>query len=162
MKVPFRRRRKGKTNFRSRLSLLKADKPRAVVRSSNKSITVQFIEFNKNGDRIIATATSTELSKFGWQGASANTPAAYLVGMLAARRAKNKEVSDAVLDIGLRVPTRGAKVFAALKGIIDEGIDIPYNEKILPSAERISGSHISEETSKNFEVVKAAINDKEK
>ena len=162
MKVPFRRRREGKTDFRRRVNLLKSNKHRAVVRSSNRSISVQFIEFTMSGDRVVATASSTELSKFGWQGNCANIPAAYLVGLLAAKRARKRDVNDAVLDIGLRVPTKGAKVFAALQGMVDEGIEIPYDEKILPAPERISGSHISEETAKNFEVVKAAIMDKEK
>jgi large subunit ribosomal protein L18 len=162
MKVPFRRRREGKTDFRRRVNLLKAGKPRAVVRSSNKSITVQFIEFTMTGDRVIACANSADLSKFGWQGAGSNIPAAYLVGLLAAKRARKRDVNDAVLDIGLRVPKKGAKVFAALQGMVDEGIEIPFNEKILPPPERISGSHISDDTAKNFEVVKAAIMDKEK
>jgi large subunit ribosomal protein L18 len=123
-KVPFRRRREGKTNFRHRLNLIKSGKLRAVVRSSNKFITVQFIKFTMDGDRTVAAATSNELEKFGWQGNCANSPAAYLVGVLAAKRAKKHSIDSAVFDIGLRVPTKGSKLFATLKGIIDEGIDI--------------------------------------
>ncbi|UCH88978.1 MAG: 50S ribosomal protein L18 [Thermoplasmata archaeon] len=161
-KVPFRRRREGKTNFRRRLNLLKSGKTRAVVRSSNKFIIVQFIEFKLEGDKVIASATSRELSKFGWQKASSNLPSAYLAGMLAAKRAKKRNVSEAVLDIGLRVPVKGSKIFAALKGMLDEGIDIPHNDEIMPSSERISGAHISEDTAKNFESVKTAIMNMEK
>jgi large subunit ribosomal protein L18 len=161
-KVPFRRRREGKTNFRYRLNLIKSNKPRAVVRYSNKFVTVQFIEFKLDGDRVIASATSSELTKFGWNGGTSNIPAAYLVGMLAAKRAKEHNVENAVLDIGLRVPTKGAKVFAALQGIIDFGVEIPHNDEILPSPERVSGSHIGGDTAVNFEAVKNAIMSKEK
>ena len=161
-KVPFRRRREGKTNFRRRLALIKSGKPRAVVRSSNRFISVQFIEFNLKGDKVLASATSRELQKFGWQGANTNLPTAYLVGLLAAKRARKRNVNSAVLDIGLKVPITGSKVFAALKGIIDEGIDIPHNESILPPPERITGAHISDETVQNFENVKIAILDTEK
>ena len=156
-KVPFRRRREGKTNFRRRLNLIKSNKPRAVVRYSNRYVIVQFVEFTLEGDRIIASATSRELAKLGWQGHAANLPASYLAGMLAAKRARKHDVEGAVLDIGLRVPVKGAKVFAALSGIIDEGIDIPHDEEILPSPERISGAHISDKTVQNFEEVKNAI-----
>lgn len=161
-KVPFRRRREGKTNFIRRLKLIKSGKPRAVVRSTNRFIIVQFIEFTLEGDRVLAAATSKELAKFGWQGANTNLPTAYLVGMLAAKRARKSQVSEAVLDIGLKVPVSGSKVFAALKGILDEGIDVPHTDKIIPAPERISGAHISEATVQNFESVKTAINDMEK
>ena len=36
------------------------------------------------------------------------------------------------LDIGLVRPTRGNRVFAAMKGAIDGGIHIPHNAKIFP------------------------------
>jgi large subunit ribosomal protein L18 len=160
-KVPFRRRREGKTNFRRRLNLIKSGKPRAVVRSSNKYITVQFVEFKLEGDRVLATATSRELTKFGWKNTNANIPSAYLVGMLAARRALKNEVEEAVLDIGLRVPVKGSKVFAALQGIIDAGVDVPHSDDILPSPERLAGSHISDETAQSFENVKSAIKEME-
>lgn len=156
-KVPFRRRREGKTDFRRRLNLIKSNKIRAVVRHSNNFVTVQFIKFTLEGDRVLASATSRELTKLGWQGSTSNIPAAYLVGMLAAKRARKEDISDAVLDIGLRVPVRGAKIFAALSGILEEGIEVPHDEEILPAPERLSGAHISEQTTRNFEEVKSAI-----
>jgi hypothetical protein len=33
-------------------------------------------------------------------------------------------------------------LYAALKGAIDAGLKIPYNEEILPSEDRIKGEHI--------------------
>ena len=46
-----------------------------------------------------------------------------------------EEVNDdvrpfrAFLDVGLKPTTSGSKIFAALKGAVDGGIDIPHNEK---------------------------------
>merc|ERR1711911_532367 len=36
---------------------------------------------------------------------------------------------SAILDIGLKRPTRGAKVFAILKGVADAGVDIPHKSR---------------------------------
>jgi large subunit ribosomal protein L18 len=151
--VEFRRRRLGKTDFRLRKKLIASGKPRAVVRCSTRNTTVQFINFDLQGDLVMATATTSELGKLGWDKATGNTPSAYLVGYLAGKRAAEKGITQAILDIGLRAPTRGSKVFAALKGMLDAGIDIPHSEDILPSEERISGSHINEEIPKIFESV---------
>jgi large subunit ribosomal protein L18 len=72
-----------------------------------------------------------------------NTPAAYLTGMLFAVKAKKAGQDRAILDIGLNRATTGARVFAALKGAVDAGLEIPYGEEILPSEERIKGAHIA-------------------
>ena len=66
-KVPFRRRREFKTNYRYRLKLLKSKLPRAVVRKSLKHTIVQFIKFDSEGDQVLATASSIELKKLGWR-----------------------------------------------------------------------------------------------
>jgi large subunit ribosomal protein L18 len=139
-RVQFRRRREGKTNYRYRKSLLVSGSPRAVVRKSLKSIQVQFIIFDVRGDKILTSATAFELKKFGWTGVCSNTSAAYLVGLLAGKRALKKGVTNAVLDIGLHSPTKGSKVFAALKGIVDAGVHVPHDPKVLPSDERIMSS----------------------
>jgi len=152
-KVPFRRRREGKTNYRKRLALIKSGKPRIVVRKTLRRIIVQFIKFDPKGDRVIACADSKDLIKYGWRGSAKNTPAAYLVGYIAAKRALEKGVKEAVLDIGLHRPTRGARIFAALKGALDAGLDVPHGEGIFPSDERIRGEHISEEVAKMFDEV---------
>jgi large subunit ribosomal protein L18 len=156
-KVPFRRRREYKTNYRYRLRLLKSKLPRAVVRKSLKHTIVQFIKFDPTGDLIIASASSVELRNLGWSGSSSNLPAAYLTGLLAGKRAMAEKVDSAVLDIGLHAPVKGSKVFASLRGIIDAGIEIPHGEEILPDENRIAGKHISEATSKDFEKLKTKI-----
>jgi len=144
-RVPWRRRREGKTNYYKRLKLIKSGKPRLVVRKSNKYIIVQVAVPAIEGDKIIAAAHSRELvKKYGWNGGTGNTPAAYLTGLLAGLRAKEKGVGEAVLDIGLHEPIKGARVFAALKGALDAGLEIPHSEEILPSEDRIRGEHIAE------------------
>ncbi len=154
-RVPFRRRREGRTDYRQRQRLLRARIPRAVVRLSLKNATVQFIDFDPLGDKVLAAASSKELPKLGWTAATGNLPAAYLTGYLAGKRAAKSGVSEAVLDIGLREPTKGASCFAALKGMLDAGIEIPHGEEILPSEDRIKGRHIDESMEKMIEEVKS-------
>ena len=153
--VPFRRRREGKTDFRARLALIKSNIPRASVRRSLKNIQVQFIEFNMEGDRILAAAHTVELKKYGWERATCNVPGAYLTGYIAGKRALQKGIERAVLDIGLVRPTNGNRCFAALKGMLDAGLDIPHGEGIFPSEERIKGSHIGAE--QDFDKVMSSI-----
>jgi large subunit ribosomal protein L18 len=139
--VPFRRRREGKTDYRSRLALLKSGKPRAVVRKSLSGTTVQFIEYDETGDRVLAQAMYSDLKKMGWKHSLKDTSASYLVGLLAGVRASKADRKEAVLDMGLQEPVAGSRVFAALKGLIDSGIDIPHGDSIFPDEERIEGKH---------------------
>lgn len=156
-KIPFRRRREGKTDYRRRLNLLKGGRPRAVVRRSLQNITIQIVEYSHTGDKVIACAFSKELRRFGWTSGTGNLPAAYLTGLLAGKRAKKKGVTTAVLDIGLSAPTPGSRVFASLKGLLDSGIDIPHDEGVLPKEERFQGKHIGENVMQIFKEVKAKL-----
>ena len=141
--VPFRRRREGKTDYYQRTRLVVADVPRMVVRKTNRHIIVQLVTAEMDGDRTLVAANSAELEQYGYKGSMVNTPAAYLTGMLFAVKAKKAGQDSAVLDIGLNRATPGARVFAALKGAVDGGLDIPYGEEILPSEERLKGAHIA-------------------
>jgi hypothetical protein len=40
------------------------------------------------------------------------------------------------LDVGIRVTTTGARIFGAMKGATDGGLDIPHNEKRFPGYNR--------------------------
>ncbi len=155
--VQFRRRRQGKTDYRMRKKMITSGIPRAVVRCTSKNTIVQFIAFNPKGDEILAAASTMELEEHGWKHATANLPSAYLAGYMAGKRASKEGIDSAVLDIGLRPPKRGTKVFAALKGMLDAGIEIAHDEEILPSEDRISGTHINEEVAKMFQAVSAKI-----
>lgn len=131
-------------------------KYRFVVRYTNKDVICQVVEAKIAGDRVLASAYSHELVDFGIKVGLTNYAAAYATGLLAARRILKKfkladkyqgnvenigedynveELSDgprpffALLDVGLRRTTTGSRVFAALKGAIDGGIEIPHSEK---------------------------------
>ncbi len=156
-RVPFRRRREGKTDYRHRTALLKGGVVRAVVRKSNRGTTVQFVGYTDKGDIVVASAVSKDLAELGWTGSGKSTPGAYLTGLLAGKRAKEKGIEEAVLDIGLREPTKGATVFAALKGIIDAGVEVPHSDTMLPSKDRIAGKHMKEGTVASFEGAKGKI-----
>lgn len=166
-RMPFRRRREGKTDYRRRLALLQSGKHRLVVRRSLKYITAQIVEYAAAGDRTAASANSKELRALGWQFACDNIPAAYLTGLLIAKKAEEKKIAEAVLDAGLAVSTKGSRIYAAVKGAIDAGLQIPAGDEILPSEERITGKHIAEQSAKfkelpeQFEKVKESILGKE-
>jgi large subunit ribosomal protein L18 len=141
--VQFRRKREDRTDYHQRLRLVRSGKPRFAVRVSLKHILAQVIRATPNGDLTLASAYSKELEGFGWKGGTSNTPAAYLVGLLCGHRAKKAGIRECVLDIGMRSPTPQAKVFAALKGALDAGLQIPHGEGVLPSEERLRGEHIA-------------------
>jgi large subunit ribosomal protein L18 len=143
-KVPFRRRREGLTDYRARLKMIISRKPRLVVRKTNMYVIAQIAEAKMNGDEITVSAHSKELRKYGWKYSCKNTPACYLLGLLVGYRAVKNGINEAILDIGLHRPTKGAKVFAVAKGALDAGLNIPISEEKIPSEERIRGEHIKE------------------
>lgn len=143
-KVAFRRRREGRTNYYTRRKLLASHETRAVVRRSNKNITVQFANFEMNGDKIIASADTKQLKALGWEHSCSCIPAAYLVGYAAGQKAKKAGVEYAVLDLGMQNPQHGGVLFAVAKGIIDAGIEVPASEDVFPSEDRINGKHIDD------------------
>jgi large subunit ribosomal protein L18 len=143
-RVPFRRRREGKTDYRVRLRLLKSSEPRAVVRLSDRRVRVALVEFDPAGDRVVAAADSRELGRIEFPAVNfASTPAAYLTAYLAGMRAKAHGTARAVLDAGLRRPTEGGRLSAALKGLLDAGIEIPHGEGGFPGADRLNGKHLA-------------------
>ena len=155
--VPYRRRREGKTDYRKRLRLVKSGLPRLVVRNTLNKTIVQVTEFHPDGDRILAQATSPELSKLGWSASLASLPAAYLTGLLAAKRATASGVETALLDGGLGKPSRGGKVFGALQGAVDGGLEIPHGEDVMASEDRLRGEHLGDEVPAMFDKVKEKI-----
>jgi large subunit ribosomal protein L18 len=142
-RVPFRRRRERKTDYRSRRALVLSKLPRLVARCTLKHVIVQIVKAEATGDQVVVSAYSRELTKtYGWKGGCGNVPAAYLTGLLCGFRAVAHGVKKAVLDLGLQSPSRGARVFAALKGVLDAGVMVPHSESMLPDESRISGQHI--------------------
>lgn len=144
-RVAFRRRREGKTDYQQRRSLVLSGLPRLVVRGSLRNISAEMIMAEADGDKVIAFAHSRELtSKHGWLGDTGNLPAAYLTGLLCGLKALNQGVKEAVLDLGLHHPSKGARVFAALKGVLDAGLLVPFDEAKLPDQKRLTGQHVAE------------------
>lgn len=130
-------------------------KYRFVVRFTNKDITAQIISASIAGDMVLAAAYSHELPHYGLEVGLTNYAAAYCTGLLLARRVlKMLEMDEeyqgnveatgedfsvepteirrpfrALLDVGLVRTTTGNRVFGALKGALDGGLDIPHSDK---------------------------------
>ncbi len=141
-RVQLRRAREGKTDYRARKQLLISKKPRLVVRKSLNHTTIQLILPAKEGDVTLASATTGELKKYDYTVGTGNIPSAYLAGLLLGYRAKKTGQTEAILDLGLYHATGGGILYAALKGALDAGLDIPHNPEVFPSEDRIMGEHI--------------------
>jgi len=151
--LPRKRRRRSKTNYKKRLRLLKSGRPRLVVRKTNTKIIAQIVDYKPDGDKVITTTYSSDLSKLGWKGSYKNTPAAYLTGLLVAKKAKELKVGKVILDIGLHTPVKGSLVLSVAKGAIDGGINLPASEKVFPDQKRINGEHLKSEVQKQFKQI---------
>jgi large subunit ribosomal protein L5e len=144
-----------------------------VVRITNRYVICQIVYAEIDKDRVLVSANSAELEKYGLKFGLKNYAAAYCTGLLVARRALTKlnmadkyegntEVTGKVvkvdregsggktrthyvaavdeerkpfrvyLDVGIRMTTTGARIFGAMKGAADGGLDIPHNEKRFP------------------------------
>ena len=156
-RVPFRRRREGRTDYRRRLKLLRSGAHRAVIRKSLNQMQVQIIAYDEHGDKVVASALSGELKDLGWTAGTGNLPAAYLTGLLAGRRAASKGVAQVVLDLGRQNPTYGGRLFAAASGLVDAGVALPHGEGVLPNRERIEGKHLRGDVAQQFTAVKAKV-----
>ena len=139
-------------------------KYRLVVRRTNARIITQVIFSTMTGDRVFCTADSFELRAHGLTAGLTNYSAAYATGLLLARRllkqvkladiyAPNSTVDGdyynsfenieddkrpfkALLDVGIARTTTGARIFGALKGACDGGINVPHNTKRFPGYTR--------------------------
>ncbi|HLD15671.1 MAG TPA: 50S ribosomal protein L18 [Candidatus Nanoarchaeia archaeon] len=142
-KLPLKRKRLGKTDYKKRLALISGNKPRLVVRRFSKNIIAQIVEFHPDGDKVVVSAHTNELKKkFGMTMPKKNITSAYLIGLLVGKKASQKKIKNAVLDIGLQRPVKGSLLFAVVKGAVDAGIDVPHSKEILPDEKRIKGEHL--------------------
>ena len=100
MKTIRKRRKKGKTNYRRRIGLLKSEMPRVVIRKSNKYISIQYVKSNGAKDKVVVGASSKELIKYGWPenlaGSLKSVPAAYITGYLTGKKIIKKEKTTAL------------------------------------------------------------------
>ncbi|HXW95569.1 MAG TPA: 50S ribosomal protein L18 [Nitrososphaerales archaeon] len=147
--VPLlRRRREGVTDYRSRKRAITSQKPLLVVRMSNKNVSSQFVKPTVKGDVVLSASHSKELVKLGWRGSTKSTPACYLLGLLAGKKALAAGVKEAVAYNGLVPFIRGSRVAALLKGVVDSGVRVPVGEEAFPDADRLTGKSISEYAAK--------------
>lgn len=158
-RLAFRRRRSGQTDYRRRLKLLRSGAPRAVVRISNTQTTAQLVIYKPDGDEVVNTIGGRNLLTWGWpEGMSQKSiPASYLIGYALGKSSQKSGHSNAVLDIGLAASTTGSRVFAALAGMVDSGLDIPHGKAAFPAEDRLSGAHISDAVAKAVESTKSKI-----
>jgi len=177
----------------------KTPKYRFVVRITNKDIITQIFSSDLTHDICLASAYAHELPRYGITLGLTNYAAAYATGLLLARRVNakyglaelyegqatadgvdyNVEAGEgrapfrALLDIGLTRTTTGARIFGALKGACDGGLDVPHKDRRFPGSKRedkeweanpevhrkyIFGGHVSEYMTKLQEKDEEAFN----
>jgi len=164
--VQKRRRREGKTDFFARRKMIQqaghkynSKKYRLIVRFTNRQVICQVAFATILGDKVVAQASSMELPKYGVKAGLKNHAAAYLTGLLVARRALKKfdlddifkghkeldgeeyhvedEENDqrpfkCILDVGIRRTVAGGRIWGALKGAVDGGLHVPHTTKKFP------------------------------
>ncbi|GER57331.1 60S ribosomal protein L5 [Striga asiatica] len=118
-------------------------------------IHIMIVSASITGDHVLSAAYAHELPRYGLEVGLTNYSAAYCTGLLLARRVLKKLEMDqeyegnveatgedysvepaesrrpfrALLDVGLLRTTTGNRVFGALKGALDGGLDIPHSDK---------------------------------
>ena len=96
----------------------------------------------------MVSALSSELKKnFNWKYSTATTSASYLTGLIAGKKAIEKGIKEGVLDLGRNPPTTGNTLFAAVKGIVDAGVECPHDPIKIPKEDRLMGKHLGKEIS---------------
>jgi len=93
----YRRRRQGKTDYYQRVRMIRQAKDkyntakyRLVVRFTNKRVIAQIVYATMAGDKVLASADSYELKRYGLTVGLKNYPAAYCAGLLIGRRVLQK------------------------------------------------------------------------
>jgi len=137
----LRRLREEKTNYRKRGTMLMGKHDFITVNITNENTQVQVLKPGMTGDKVIASAHSRYLLEKGWKGSRKSIPAAYLTGYLAGKKALGQGAKDAILYTGTRRYTQ--RMAAALKGVIDAGVEVPADEETFPTDERINGEHLT-------------------
>ncbi len=137
----LRRLREEKTNYRKRGTMLMGKRDFITVNITNENTQVQILTPGMTGDTVVASAHSRYLLEKGWKGSRKSVPAAYLTGYLAGKKAMGKGAKGAILYTGTRRFTQ--RMAAALKGIIDAGLEVPADPETFPVEARINGEHLT-------------------
>jgi len=143
IKIPRKRRRKNKTDYKSRFSLLKSSAKRIVVRRTNRYVLLQLVETIEAQDKILRGISSKQLIENGWDaklsGSLKSIPACYLTGMSFAKLLDKKE--RYIVDLGMARNVKGSRLFAVINGLIDGGVEIKVKKESLPPQEKLEGKH---------------------
>ncbi len=137
----LRRLREEKTNYKKRGTMLMGKRDFITVNITNQNTQVQILTPGMEGDKVVASAHSRYLLEKGWKGSRKSVPAAYLTGYLAGKKALGKGAKDAILYTGTRRYTQ--RMAAALKGVIDAGLQVPANDETFPPENRLNGEHLT-------------------
>lgn len=137
----LRRLREEKTNYKKRSTLLIGKRDFITVNITNENTQVQILKPGMAGDKVLASAHSRYLLEKGWKGSRKSVPAAYLTGYLAGKKALGQGAKNAILYTGTRRYTQ--RMAAALKGVIDAGVQVPADEETFPPEDRINGEHLT-------------------
>jgi len=111
------------------------------VNITNENTQVQILKPEMTGDKVIASAHSRYLLNKGWKGSRKSVPAAYLTGYIAGKKALGQGSKGAILYTGTKKYTQ--RMAAALKGVVDAGLEVPADSETFPSIERINGEHLT-------------------
>jgi len=147
----------------------KTPKYRMVVRFTNRDIICQIVAADLTHDVVLAAAYAHELPRYGIKVGLTNWAAAYATGLLLARRINKKfdlqyegntEVNGedynveaeeegprpfkALLDVGLKRTTTGSRLFGALKGATDGGLNVPHSDRRYPGSTKEGGNVTSD------------------
>jgi large subunit ribosomal protein L5e len=158
-------------------------KYRFVVRRTCSKFITQVIYSTMTGDKVLCAAESTELKAHGLTAGLTNYSAAYCTGLLLARRLlkqvgladmykgndkvdgehfnvdsniQDKRPFKALMDVGIQRTTTGARIFGALKGACDGGLNIPHNTKRFPGYHRAKVEVITNKRGKTTDTEKTA------
>jgi len=137
----LRRLREEKTNYRKRGTMLMGKRDFITVNISNQNTQVQILTPGMTGDKVVSSAHSRYLIEKGWKGSRKSVPAAYLTGYLAGKKALGKGAKGAILYTGTKRYTQ--RMAAALKGVVDAGLEVPANEETFPPQDRLNGEHLT-------------------
>lgn len=147
MKTIRRRRLEAKTDYKARLALLKSEKPRLVVRKTNRYLIAQIVISDTAQDKVVIGITSKILLSSGapaeLAGSLKSLGAAYLTGYLLGKKALEIGTKEAIVDAGMNINVKNSRIYAVVKGAVDAGLKIPHNEKVLPPMESIKSEKIA-------------------
>jgi len=141
-----------------------APKYRFVFRKTHRDLICQIFSSDLTHDVCLAAAYAHELPRYGIKNGLTNYASAYATGLLLARRVNkklrlhyegNSEIDGtdfnveaeegarrpfkALLDVGLQRTTTGARIFGALKGAVDGGLNIPHSANRFPGTPKDGG-----------------------